>query len=129
MRSIATPFNLTGGRVSTTTNRSRIAEQKIIDVLVTAKLERPTIPLYGAGLQGLLFENIDELVEADIKTDIGLDMLSSISGVTILDLKIQQDVTEPTLAVVRVLYQTSLGSPQILTFQLSTDILTEESPL
>lgn len=128
MKTISTPFNLTGGRIATTTSRSRAAEQKIIDVLVTGKLERPTIPLYGSGIQQLLFENIDELVEADIKTDIGLDMLSSVSGVTILDIKIRQDATDPTVAVVKVLYQISLGTPQTLTFQISTEVLTEESP-
>lgn len=127
MKTLSTPFNLTGGRIATTSDRSRVAEQKITDVLVTGKLERPTIPLYGSGIQQLLFENIDELVEADIKTDIGMDMLSSVSGVSVLDLKIQQDSVEPTLAVVKVLYQIALGTPQVLTLKINTDILTEES--
>ena len=127
MKSLAVPFNLTGGRIATTTDYSRIVEQKIMDVLVTGKMERPTMPLYGAGLQDLLFENIDALVEADIKTDAGLELLSSVSGVTILDIKLDQDPSQESATRVRVAYQIGQSAPQITTFKVFTETLTEES--
>lgn len=127
MKSLSVPFNLTGGRIATTTDYARIVEQKIMDVLVTGKLERPTMPLYGAGLQALLFENIDELVESDIKTDASLDLLESVSGVSILDMSIRKHPYEDSTSVVKVAYRIGSSAPQVLTFTVSTDILTEET--
>jgi phage baseplate assembly protein W len=128
MKSLKTPFNLTGGRIATTTDYATIVEQKIRDVLVTGKLERPTLPLYGVGLQELLFENIDELVEADIRTDAGLELLESVSGVKILDISIRQSELEESATVVKVAYQIGQSAPQVLSFQVLTTNLTEESP-
>lgn len=127
MKSLATPFTLTGGRIATTTDYARIVEQKIMDVLVTGKMERPTLPMYGAGLQELLFESIDELVATDIKTDASLDLLESVSGVSILDISIKQDPLEESAAVVKVAYQIGASAPQVLSFNVTTDILTEET--
>jgi hypothetical protein len=127
-KSFALPFQVVGGRIATTTDPTRIIEQKIVDVLVTGNLERPTNPSYGAGAQRLVFEQIDELVEADFKIDAGLELAKRINGIQVVDLVFKQDEFSST-AEVRVLYRTALSSLRTLTFQISSDTLTEETPI
>jgi phage baseplate assembly protein W len=128
MKSIQTPFNVTGGHIAAVTSYDTIVEQKIRDVLVTGKMERPTMPMYGAGLQSLLFENIDELVAADVKTDAALDLLDSVSGIKVLDILIQEDIDDPSTGRVQVAYKIGQSAPQISVFTITTDVLNEESP-
>ncbi len=126
MKSFVVPFNVSGGRIAVTTDPDRIVTQKIIDVLVTGKLERPTLPEYGAGIQQLLFDNIDELVSADFKADAGMELTQRISGLRLMDLKVEEE--EPGLANVSVLYSTTLSAIRTLTFQITSGLLTEETP-
>ena len=121
------PFRIEGGRVATTTNMTVINDQKIINVLTTAKLERHMIPDYGAGVQALLFESIDELVEVDFKTDAVSEILSRVSGITVLDVKVvQSDESEATITVY---YRTPLSAVQSTTFSVVVSSLDEESQL
>lgn len=128
MKSIQTPFNVTGGHIAAVTDYDTIVEQKIRDVLVTGKMERPAMPMYGAGLQSLLFENIDELVAADVKTDAALDLLDSVSGIKVLDILIQEDIDDPSTGRVQVAYKIGQSAPQISVFTITTDVINEESP-
>lgn len=127
MKSIATPFNVVGGSIGSTTDLTKIIEQKIVDVLVTGKMERPTIPGYGAGVQQLVFDNIDALEVADFRTDAGLELSRRVTGLNITEISLTQD--EESTATVTVQYRTTLSSVRSLTFQVAPGILTEESPI
>jgi phage baseplate assembly protein W len=128
MKNISIPFQFSGGRVGATTDVDSIARQKIIDVLTTIPHERFGTPNYGAGIKGLLFEPIDELVEADFKTDAITEVHRRVSGVTIHDIRVQQNFVDESTADVFVYYSLPLSPVQTLTFTI-TATLTEESPL
>jgi phage baseplate assembly protein W len=120
------PFNVTGGRVATTTTPRQIIEQKIVNVLTTGKLERVSLPLYGVGLQSILFGSMDDLVAVDFKTDAATELTSNVTGITILDITVR--ATTESEAEVTVYYRTPLSSTQSTTFYVVVpDLLDEES--
>ena len=126
--SLKVPFQIAGGKVCTTSDHTAINEQKIINVLVTGKFERPMIPDYGAGVQSLLFDAIDELVEVDFKTDAVQEVLARVSGLNILDVTVKQ--TDESEATITVYYRTPMSSVQSTSFNVAIPAtLTEESPL
>ena len=128
MSSLIAPFQIVGGRVASTSDVNRIVEQKIINVLTTAKLERVGLPEYGAGVQHLLFEDIDELVMVDFKTDAATELSDSISGLQLVDIGITQK--DDTTADITVIYRTPLSPARSTTFSVTLPgPLTEESPL
>lgn len=136
MRSIKVPFNYSGGKTVTTSSTNTIAEQKIIDILTTAKFERLLRHRYGAGIRSLLFEPIDELSLTDFLTDARQEAKESISRVEILDIRIipQNRVTAyatpETTVGVNVIYKLPLGSPQIVRFNVAVPgELTEDTPI
>ena len=127
-KSLRVPFQVSGGKILSTTDMTQINEQKIVNVLVTSKLERQMLPEYGAGVQALLFDSIDELTEVDFKTDAVAEVLARVSGVTVLDVKVKQ--TEESEATITVYYRTPLSNVQSTTFNVVVpSALTEESPL
>lgn len=127
MRSIAVPFNIVGGSIADTTDFDTIIEQKIINVLVTGKFERTMIPEYGGDVQALLFDVIDELVEVDFKTDASQELATYVSGVQIIDLRVERTATSE--ATITVYYRTPLSPARSTVFTLPLGILTEESEL
>ncbi len=126
-KTLRVPFRVDGGRIGTTSTNTTINDQKIINVLVTSRLERHMLPDYGAGVQALLFDAIDELVEVDFKTDAVNEILSRVSGITVLDVKVVQSAESE--ATITVYYRTPLSSIQSTSFSVSASSLTEESPL
>lgn len=128
MKSIAIPFGFDGGKVSSTTDQDTIVRQKIIDVLMTNRFERMGVPNYGAGVQGLVFDTIDELVAADFKLDAIAEIHRRVKDVTIHDITVEESFIEETEVKVTVLYALPLSSMNSLVFFLS-DTLTEESAL
>lgn len=127
MKGLQIPFNVVGGKIADTNDESRLIEQKIINVLVTGKFERPMLPEYGAGIQSLLFDTLDELVEVDFKTDASSELADRVSGISLIDLRIEQ--TGSSEATVTVYYRTPLSPARSTTFTLPLGILTEESEL
>lgn len=127
MKGLQIPFNVVGGKIADTTDENRLIEQKIINVLVTGKFERPMLPEYGAGVQSLLFDTLDELVEVDFKTDASSELADRVSGISLIDLRIEQ--TGSSEATVTVYYRTPLSPARSTTFTLPLGILTEESEL
>ena len=128
MKNISVPFRFSGGKVAATTDYDAIARQKIIDVLTTSPYERYGVPNYGAGIRGLLFESIDELIESDFKLDAMGEVHRRVSGVTIHDIRVRQDPIDESVAQVFVYYALPLSPVKTLTFTI-TESLTEESPL
>lgn len=136
MASIRIPFQFESGRILTTSLPTRIAEQKIVDVLVTDNYERVMRHNYGAGINKLVFEPVDSLNIADFSVDAAQEMSENISRVTILDIRITDDEevvlfgSPETTIGVTVVYQIPLGSPQVLSFKLdSTGVLVEDTPI
>lgn len=134
MKSIKIPFSYSGGKTVATSSLSTIAEQKIIDLLVTGKYERIMRHRYGAGIRALLFEPIDELSLTDFLTDARQDAKEFISRADILDIRIvpQNRVTAystpETTVGVNVIYKLPMGSPQIVRFNVAVPgELTEDS--
>jgi phage baseplate assembly protein W len=127
-KSISAPFRLIGGSVADTDDLNRRIKDKLINVLVTGNYERAGLAQYGAGLQQLLFDNIDELVLTDWKIDASAAIGEYVSGVQIIDIRVES--TDTTEATVTVYYRTPLSSAESLSFNLPiNEVLTEESPL
>jgi hypothetical protein len=75
-----------------------------------------------------VFENFDELLEADLKIDLVQEVQARVSGVSIIDVGIRQDA--PSEYIITVYYQTPISGIESLTFVLDRpDTLTEESSL
>lgn len=128
MTSLQVPFNVSNGRVLSTDDEKRVIEQKIINVLVTSRLERHMIPEYGAGAAGLLFDDIDELVEVDFKEDARAEVLARVSGVTIVDIKVER--VGESQADLTVYYRMPLSPVQSMRLSVTVPgALTEESPI
>lgn len=125
--SMKAPFSLDGGRVSTTSSSAVQVEQKIINVLTTATLERVGLPDYGGNVNSLVFESLDTLAFEDFKVDLGLEVARSVTGVSIIDIIVN---TRDVLAEITVIYRLPLSSAQQFTFRLaSPGELNEETPL
>lgn len=122
------PFQVTGGKIADTTDFVKIIEQKIINVLVTNKLERGMIPDYGAGVDQLLFDSLDDLVEVDFKTDAAQELVGRVSGLNIVDIHIKQ--TAESTADITVAYRTLLSGVRTTTFSVAIPgLLNEETPI
>lgn len=128
MRAIVAPFRFSGGKVAVTSDPTVMVEQKIVDYLTTSAYERFNLPDYGGSLSSFLFEPVDTLIKADLKTDLLPGLNRYVSGVTILDMDIEQDDIDPSLATVTVTYRLPLAPVRTFEFNLADD-LTEESPL
>jgi len=136
MASIRVPFQFEAGRVLTTNVPSVIAEQKILDVLVTSNYERPMRHTYGAEINRLLFEPVDSLRVADFATDAQQEMNANITRVSILGINVSSAETmasygngETTLGVT-VEYQIPLGSPKVFNFKVgSAGVIVEDTPI
>jgi phage baseplate assembly protein W len=126
MKAFRVPFSLSGGSIAETTDYQRQVEQKIIDVLVTGRFERVMLPSYGAAVQQLLFDSIDELVEVDFRVDAANEVLARVSNVNIVDIQVKPE--DESQANVVVYYRTPLSGTQSVTFSVTT-ALTEETPL
>lgn len=113
--------------MASTSDVVRQTEQKILNVLVTGKYERAGRAQYGAGLQQLLFSNVEDLELADWKLDASTEITSNASGVQIIDIRVV--VTDDTTATITVYYRTPLSSPRSVVFTLPINsVLTEETP-
>jgi len=127
MTSLRVPFNITGGSVADTVDVVKIIEQKIVNTLVTGKYERVMLPEFGAGVQQVLFDDIDELVEVDFKTDASSELTERVSGITIVNILLRQ--SEGSTATITVYYRTPLSEVRVAVFKVPVGILTEESAI
>ena len=136
MKSIKIPFQFSVGKTEVTTAPSTVAEQKIIDVLVTSRFERTMRHRYGSGIQQFLFEPIGSLEIFDFVTDAKADIKENVSRVEIMDIKISPTnsvaaygESETTLGIT-VVYRLPLGSPQVVRFNVAVPgNLTEDTPI
>jgi phage baseplate assembly protein W len=136
MKSIKIPYGFSGGKTNVTSSLITIAEQKIVDLLITSKYQRLIRHRYGAGINRLLFEPIDELSISDFLIDARQDAKEYISRVDILDLKIMPQgklsmyTNDETTVGVNVTYKLPLGSPRVVKFNVAVPgALTEDTPI
>lgn len=128
MKSMTAPFQIINGKIADTSDFVKMMEQKIINVLVTNKFERGMIPDFGAGVQQLLFDSIDELVEVDFKTDAAQELVGRVSGLNIVDIHIEQ--TDESIADITVAYRTLLSGVRTTSFSVAIPgLLNEETPI
>lgn len=129
MKSLVAPFNIVGGKVASTTDVDTIVRQKITNVLTTSSGERSGQESYGVGVQSLLFEPVDELVSADFKLDASMDLQQYITGVTIVDMVVEQYQYEESAVAITVYYKTPLSQVRSTTVNIARYPLHEESPI
>jgi len=128
VRSFSIPFRFTGGKVAFTTDPTTEIEQKIVDCLVTSPMERIGVTDYGANLYNLVFENIDDLVEGDLRLDIVSEIESRVSGATVVGVEFKEHAWYDSTVVCRIAYSMPLSPPRVVEVNLSA-LLTEETPL
>lgn len=86
------------------------------------------IPDYGAGVDQLLFDSLDDLVEVDFKTDAAQELVGRVSGLNIVDIHIKQ--TAESTADITVAYRTLLSGVRTTTFSVAVPgLLNEETPI
>jgi phage baseplate assembly protein W len=96
MRSMWAPFRIDStGRVMTTTDQRTIVEQQITNIVVTNQLERTNRPAFGGGLQGALFEPLDELTLADREADVAGRCNESLTMARIVQIEMRADHGHP----------------------------------
>lgn len=122
MKAIKIPFSFENGRIAQTTDRYRIEEQKIVNVLVTSKFERVFRPGYGAGATTLIYELNDALTFLDFKTEAMFEVAENVSTSTVLDMQGRTDgylENEETVMLIDVVYQVPLGTVETTTIQIA----------
>ena len=128
MKSLSIPFSISNGKVLSTADPAKIAEQKIITTLTTSPGERTGDLSFGAGVARMVFEANDPLMMSDYRTDATQELTSKISSINILKLSIEPDRYADNVANVNVVYQLPLSNPQLVTFKVAVPAtLTEET--
>ena len=137
MPSIRIPFQITdSGSVGSVSTPEKIIEQKIIDVLTTARFERVMRLDYGAGAYNLLFEPVDDLLYGEFKVD-ALDVINrNLLGASVVDISVapakRPYFDNEFASTINISVRYSLGSQgfKSFTFQVTdTSLLTEESTI
>lgn len=139
MASIKIPFQFADGKLATTTDPGVVANQKIIDVLMTQKFERVMRHNYGAGAQTMLFDNLDDddsLEFADFKVDAMQDISENVSRVQIVDMYMTNNVnsryfnSDETTYNINVVYRLPLGAPQVVRVNVASEYtVNEDTPI
>lgn len=132
MKALKVPFSFENGKVAQTTDRFRIEEQKIVNVLVTSNFERVFRPAYGAGATTLIYELNDQLTFLDFKTEAMFELADHVRTCSVLDMQGRTDgylENEETVMLIDVIYQIPLGVAQTTTLQIAVPgQVTEDSP-
>lgn len=137
MTVIKTPFTIApSGKVAVEKVTEKIVVQKIKDYILTRQFERPMSPLYGANTQYLLFENFDELLFLEYKTETIRELNKHLTGAELVDINIVPAsklslFTDDDGAInIEVHYRLPLGGIRTAEFELVTPLtITEDSRL
>lgn len=122
MKALKIPFHFENGSISETRDQRTIEEQKIVNVLVTSRLERVNRPSYGAGARELLYELNDELVFFDFKVDAIQECRSRITSCQVVDIRARENnyiQGEETVMMIDVLYRLPLGSTEVVSIDVA----------
>lgn len=135
MTVIKTPFTISpSGKVAVEKVTEKIVVQKIKDYIFTRQFERPMTPLYGANVQDLVFENFDELVFQEFKTETVREINKHIAEADVVGMAIRPAnpnslfTSEDGAINIEVNYRMPLGGIKTAAFSLvSPPYLTEDS--
>lgn len=137
MTVIKTPFTIApSGKVAVEKVTEKIVVQKIKDYILTRQFERPMSPLYGANTQYLVFENFDELVFQEYKTETIRELNKHLTGAEVVGMAIRPAnpnslfSDEDGAINIEVSYRLPLGGIRTAEFGLVAPLnLTEDSRL
>ena len=88
------------------------------NLLKTIPGERVSQPLFGSKLHHILFEQIDGDIEEEIKSAIDDAVKTWLPYITISDVSVNQDMTNPNLISVRIKFSTTLDPENLETLTL-----------
>ena len=88
------------------------------NLLKTIPGERVSQPLFGSKLHHILFEQIDGDIEEEIKSAIDDAVKTWLPYITISDVSVNQDMTNPNLISVRIKFSTTLDRENLETLTL-----------
>ena len=88
------------------------------NLLKTIPGERVQQPLFGSKLHHILFEQIDGDIEEEIKSAIDDAVKTWLPYITISDVSVNQDMTNPNLISVRIKFSTTLDPENLETLTL-----------
>ena len=88
------------------------------NLLKTIPGERVSQPLFGSKLHHILFEQIDGDIEEEIKSAIDDAVKTWLPYITISDVSVNQDMTNPNLISVRIKFSTTLYPENLETLTL-----------
>lgn len=136
MTVIKTPFTIAAsGKVAVEKLTEKSVVQKIKDYVMTRQFERPMTPLYGANTHYLLFENFDDLVFQEYKTETIRELNKHISGAEVVGISIKPSKSfslftddEGTVNV-EVQYRLPLGGVRSAEFELVEPLNLNEDSL
>ena len=137
MTVIKTPFTIApSGKVAVEKVTEKIVVQKIKDYILTRQFERPMSPLYGANTQYLVFENFDELVFQEYKTETIRELNKHLTGAEVVGMTVRPAspnslfTDEDGGINIEVNYRLPLGGIRTAEFELVAPLnLTEDSIL
>lgn len=127
MLTLRTPLQLDSRRrVAVATTPADVVRAQIIDVLVTARGERPFRPNYGAGVPEMLFSNIDPAIFEAKANEIKNVLSAYVRGGTVAAVRISE-TGEIGRVRVTVLFTLIPGGEVFEAAQTFDGIVTEES--
>jgi phage baseplate assembly protein W len=104
MQTLLVPFRFSAtGRIATTSDMKRIAEQQILDVLVTGLMERVMRPEYGANVRRLLFDPMNDLALADAASNARDKCVAFVKVANVLEVRMVPRVVHDGVTVQAVL--------------------------
>lgn len=118
MTTLVVPFRFARGRAAITSDARQIAEQQIVDILVTNPPERVMRPDYGAGIAKHLFDPLDDLVLADASTE-ALSRMGNLTVARVHSVRVRAGANNNS-------YQTDGDSPSAIA--VDVDYSLPESP-
>jgi phage baseplate assembly protein W len=128
MQTLRIPLQLDSRRrLSVATATPDVVRAQILDVLVTARGERPWRPGYGGGVPEMLFGNIDVNIFAAKEREIKDTLSSLVKGGTIVSVTLSGVEGQLGTLQVTVLFSLLPGGETFSAVQTFTGLVTEES--
>jgi phage baseplate assembly protein W len=109
------PFQITPtGSVGTTNDEAAALTQELLAVLMTNHYERVMLPMFGANVQGRLFDNVDTLERSAAADDIATELRAISPLLQIGDVSFTDDANEPSSVVLSVNYSINSSNAKLL---------------
>lgn len=128
MKTLRIPLQLDSRRrLAVASTTPDVVRSQILDILVTARGERPFRPGYGGGVPEMLFGNIDPVVFGAKERDIKTLLANLVRGATIEVVRLSEPETRDGTLTVTVLFSLIPGGPTFTAEQTFTGLVTEET--